>query len=409
MDTTNIINNPSVDDFQNRRQLVKILKNRFNSYGYQQIRTSTFESYDLYSSVSGTIPQNEMIKTIDPTGGVLVLRPDVTIPITQEIAAKQHRLSNNMRYFYVLDVFHQSFSEKSSKERTQAGVECFGDSSKETDAEVIALAANTLTDLGELNFKIEVGHAGFFKELVEEMALADKDLEQLKRYIQAKNMTEIGPFLINLGVEARLVEAMLMIPMLYGQPEDVIERAKTIALNDRMVAELQGLIDVYQLLQAYEVEANIVFDLGLINHMDYYSGIIFQGFINNVSRPVLMGGRYDHLADQFDASIPAIGFAFEIDALLEGISKKESIPAIVDFQINYEINSQHASIMLANKLRQRNHSVITALNTTKQPAPSRYTITVNNQMFLLIDGGQEIMFTDFAELELLFKNRKEGI
>src|SRR5699024_8038692 len=96
-------------NFAKRNEMISTLYHRFLTYGYQQIRTSTFESYDLYSTVAGTIPQDEMVKVIDPSGKVLVLRPDVTIPITQEIASKNATLQDAKRYFYVLDVFRQSF------------------------------------------------------------------------------------------------------------------------------------------------------------------------------------------------------------------------------------------------------------------------------------------------------------
>src|SRR5699024_12180671 len=116
-----------------------------------------------------------MIKVIDPSGKVLVLRPDVTIPMTQEIAAKNTSLQNAKRYFYVLDVFRQSFGNNRSKERSQAGIEYFGEKSAAADAEVIALAIHAFRDLGDYKFKIEIGHAGFFYHLTRHLILNDAD------------------------------------------------------------------------------------------------------------------------------------------------------------------------------------------------------------------------------------------
>lgn len=61
---------------------------------------------------------------------------------------------------------------------------------------------------------------------------------------------------------------------------------------------------------------HIVINFGLLNQMTYYSDIIFQGFIKGVGKPVLMGGRYDTLTEQFGMEIPAIGFACDIDLIL---------------------------------------------------------------------------------------------
>src|SRR5699024_3740917 len=112
-------------NFAKRNDIISTLYHRFLTYVYQQIRTSTFESYDLYSKVTMTNTQDEMYKVIEPSGKVLVLRPNVTILITHQIAAKNISLQNAKRYIYVLDVLRQSFGDNGSKERTQAVIESF--------------------------------------------------------------------------------------------------------------------------------------------------------------------------------------------------------------------------------------------------------------------------------------------
>lgn len=391
-------------NFAKRNDIISTLYHRFLTYGYQQIRTSTFESYDLYSTVTGTIPQDEMIKVIDPSGKVLVLRPDVTIPITQEIAAKNTSLQNAKRYFYVLDVFRQSFGDNGSKERTQAGIEYFGEKSAAADAEVIALAIHALRDLGDYTFKIEIGHAGFFKHLASHLNLNDTDFERLRQYIQAKNMTEIVPFLQNLQLDKDIATAVRQIPILYGDPDHVLKQAKSIALNDDMLAELDHLHDVYQVLKGYGMENSVVFDLGLINHMNYYSDIIFQGFMENVSRPVLMGGRYDSLAEQFGASIPAIGFAYDIEGLLDATKTKQVITLPQPIVINYEKNTENSALHLANELRQEHYEVIVE-ETEKSAATPDFHIQINQQTKSFTHNGH---MTEFKTSEELFTLLKEA-
>src|SRR5690625_7405605 len=88
-----------------------------------------------------------MIKTIDNNGQVLVLRPDVTIPLTKQIASINTHLNEDLRYFYVTDVFRQTTEQAEDGKSTQAGVEYFGNSSSEADAEIIALAIHSFDDL----------------------------------------------------------------------------------------------------------------------------------------------------------------------------------------------------------------------------------------------------------------------
>lgn len=401
--TTFDCNDLSIRDFERRKQLIRTIKNRFLTYGYNQIRTSTFEPYDLYSNVAGTIPQDEMVKVIDPSGKVLVLRPDVTIPITQEVAATYPNLDRSKRYFYVMDVFRQSFGDNGSKERTQAGVECFGRKSAVIDAEVIALAIHSLSDLGDYHFKIEIGHAGFFKQLAKHINLSNTDFEKLKQYIQAKNVTEIEPFLNRLNIDKETSMAIGQIPLLYGNPDVILEQAKKIALNDEMIEELNSIQAVYDVLKAYGIQDSVVLDLGLINHMDYYTDIIFQGFIENVARPVLMGGRYDHLAEQFNAHIPAIGFACDIEALLEATKSHDEPLPKEPIALSYSASKQSEALHLANDLRNDGELVLTFLLEADETLDYKQKIRLDHEGNRYSSNDKRIAFLTTDELRILLK------
>ncbi|MFD1038292.1 ATP phosphoribosyltransferase regulatory subunit [Virgibacillus byunsanensis] len=399
----------SVKDFEIIDDLITTLKTRFTTYGYQQVRTSTFEYYDLYTSITGTVNKDEMIKVIDPSGNVLVMRPDVTIPITRMTALDKYKSSDESRLYYVLDVFRQSQNEH--KERTQAGIEYFGENSPESDAEVIMLAIHTLKDLGFKNFKIEIGHAGFFKELIEHVQLSQHELEQLQTYIQSKNIAEIEPFLKTLTVEPTVRSAIEAIPLLYGDPIMVIQKAKQVIQNENMQLKLQNLIDVFDVLHAYGVEDYVVMDLGLINNMNYYSGIIFQGYVEDFGKPVLMGGRYNNLAEQFSDEVPAIGFAFEIDYLFQAMKQQYSPlqeKTLVDFIVYYDTEKQSEALFTAYRLREDGYNVLTYStgNRAKAQIPET-TIQYKKSLNLLIYENKEIQFQDSNELLQLIQDPKE--
>ncbi|MDY0395745.1 ATP phosphoribosyltransferase regulatory subunit [Virgibacillus halophilus] len=388
-------------DFQSRKQLLSLMQRRFSLFGYEHVHTSVFEPYELYSQVAGTIAQDDMIKVIDPSGKVLVLRPDATIPVTKEVAKHYHGTAGHIRYFYMMDVFRQSFDGTGSKEKTQAGVECFGEKSAAIDGEVIALAVETLQDMKTPNFKIEVGHANFFKQLLTQLPINDTALKQLKTYIQAKNMTEIAPFLTSQDVPPYLVEKISQIPLLYGEPKTVMERAQNIILNDTMRKELDGLWEVYEVLCTYGVSEQIVFDLGLINHMNYYSGIIFQGFVDQVAKPVLMGGRYDQLAAAFGNTVPAVGFAIDAESLLEEAKIDITADLPGDITIIYETNKLSKALKLAGKLRNAGWRVITAEAVEQMPINSKQIIQLEASSSTWICGEQVVPFTTIEELEKL--------
>ncbi|AOV07108.1 ATP phosphoribosyltransferase regulatory subunit [Sporosarcina ureilytica] len=396
-------NDEIVKDYQKYERMIKTINKRFKTYGYERIKTPTFEQYDMYAQVTSSINRKEMIKTIDCDGEVLVLRPDVTIPITKQLADNYTTLPHELRYYYVQDVYRQSQLEDEEVEQTQAGVEYFCESTPEADAEVIALACHTLKDLGFRNIKIELGHAGFFQELIEKGSFSDRQLIQLKNLIQTKNIIEIEPFLQRLEIAEDLIAAFVEIPLLYGDPIQVSERAREITKTVLMEGTLDYLLEVYDILRLYGLEDNIVMDLGLINHMGYYSDIIFQGFVEKFGRPVLMGGRYNHLGNEFGADLPAIGFACTVESLMKAAKTDLTTRRTpVDVKISYDENSLKESIVLANELRERNYTVIS--NPTykqmldAQPSIYQITVTQNEQVFVYKEESY-----DFDSIQSLLK------
>lgn len=399
------VNDKNVKDYQKYEYIINTIKRRFTTYGYKRIKTPAFEQYDLYSRVTSSINQNEMIKVIDYTGDVLVLRPDVTIPITRELAQDFEELSEALRYFYIQDVFRQTFDRADSIENTQAGVEYFGENSPEADAEVIALACHTLMDLGFKDIKLEIGDAGFFNTLIDEFNLNEREQMELRKLIQAKNAVDIRPFLDRLDVDHRIAETIEQIPFLYGKPQDVCDKAKALHVTEKITAKLDHLLKVNDILKMYDLEDKVVMDLGLINHMGYYSGVIFQGFVDKIGEPVLMGGRYDKLAKEFGVSIPAIGFACKVDALVKATAN-ESVPkkASHDVHINYKAEDLKSAIEIANALRSSGYSV-TSCSSEINSIGNRcsYIITIKAGNYHISHENKSYVFSDIRELCLMIE------
>src|SRR5690625_4267721 len=343
----------------------------------------------------------EMNKTIYNAGEVLVLRPDITIPITKLIANSNEQLHEDLRYFYIQNVFRQTAAQKNYRENTQAGVEYFGNTSPEADAEIIALAIHLMKDMNLEHFTIELGHAAFFQQLVQDMNLSKDALLELQLAIQATNITEIEEVLTKLSVSSDKREILTLLPFLYGEPTQVIEKARALPISKPLKQTLQNIQDIYDVLHSYGVAQHIVIDLSLINHMDYYSDMIFQGFIEKIGKPILMGGRYNKLSNQFNANIPAIGFAFDMDLVLEGIAhqshlKKDTIDIVLLFDKKVEKNA----LTNATKLRMNNYRVITYTDTaSKEQIPdASYTIHLTETNMTIYEADQETHYEPTTDI-----------
>lgn len=397
------LSNQAVRSYKIKSQLIRKLRTRFATYGYEQVHTPAFEDYDTYASIQKTVNMDELIKVIDRSGKVLVLRPDGTIPITRLTALDWKFNESEQRLFYIFNVYGEQIGNGTNKESTQAGVELFGNKEPEADAEVIALAIHTLREIGFGNFKLEVGHAGFFKELVEQANLTENELQQLQELIQSKNMVEMEPFLKQLKLQKELQEAFYAIPLLYGNPQAVLEETKAIINNEIMEDVLTNLKDVIKVLADYELLEHLTLNLGLINNMHYYTGVIFQGFVENIGKPVLMGGRYDQLAERFGQAMPAIGFAYKVDVVLEALKQHQIIKDDHNspLQIYYVPEERKNAFSAAKLLREQGYAVITKPFSNNTPQVG-ITFTFQSNGKVLVNGNKQLVTTkeellNFAE------------
>jgi len=309
-----------------KEEITQTLKQLFKRNGYMQVQTPIFEYYDLFTKIEGTINKNQMIKLIDSDGKVLVLRPDATIPIARMVATN-FRDSNKMyKFSYVTSIFRLRDENRRipSREFTQAGVEWFGKGGPEEDAEIIKLAIQSLLLLGVNHFKVDLGQAKFYKTLIDQIELDQEEMISIQRLIENKNVTELEAKILDLELEESYKKALLTIPLLYGKPENVLISAKNICLNDEMFAEILRLEQVFNILKDEGYEKYLSIDLGLINHLNYYTSIIFQAYVDGYGKPVIIGGRYDQLTNLFGYASKAIGFGIYLDDLFESLNKNNT-------------------------------------------------------------------------------------
>ena len=319
------VNDLHAEDFEIKEQTIFQLKKLFKKYEYKQIQTPVFEYYDLFHEIEGILNKDQMIKLIDTDGKILVLRPDATIPIARMVAQNYKNAAPLQRFSYVTSIFrmNEDLQNIQSREFTQAGVELFGKNGVEADVEIISLAIQSLHEVGVSSFTIDIGQANFFKKLVDQIDLPVEEMNGIQRLIEYKNFAELKRTVDKLDINEELKTALRTIPTLYGEPEDVFRRAFQIANNREMKEEIQHLKVVFETLVAKGYKRYLSLDLGLINHLNYYTSIVFQGFITGYGSPILLGGRYDNLTKQFGYDTKAIGFAIYVDRLIEAINRNK--------------------------------------------------------------------------------------
>ncbi|NMA65151.1 MAG: ATP phosphoribosyltransferase regulatory subunit, partial [Clostridiaceae bacterium] len=175
-----------------KRQLEDRVRMAFRLNGYMELETPTIEFYDVFTGDSGLIRQESMYKFCDSKGRLLVLRPDITVPVARIAATKLKDDDFPIKCCYIGNTF--SFDELGGgrqNEFTQAGCEILGASSPEADAEVVAMAIHAIKTTGIDEFQIDIGQVEFFKGLMEESGLEKDEIEEVRELIDLKDFVGV--------------------------------------------------------------------------------------------------------------------------------------------------------------------------------------------------------------------------
>ncbi len=312
-----------------KRMIEERLRKIFSGYGYSEVVTPGLEFYDVFNGKVRYFPQESMYKLVDGKNRMMVLRPDSTMPIARLVATRLREEPLPLKLFYNQSIF--MVNPKNSgrdDEFAQSGIEILGGKSKAADYEALVLAVQALSACSD-SFRLEIGESSIFRLLVAELDLCSDESENIQSLIETKNYPALNDALAPYSGAA--AEALRALPTLFGGNE-VFAAAEKYMITDKLCEKLASLKETYDALKASGIE-EIKVDLGLVHKKNYYTGIIFRGYVEGYGQPALSGGRYDNLIGDFGRDVPAVGFAINVEAaakvLLKNSDMSLSTPADV--------------------------------------------------------------------------------
>lgn len=198
------------------------------------------------------------------------------------------------------------------------------------DLRVLFTAFETLSLCGG-DYKIEIGHAQFFDALIDTLELSADEKKAVKAYLAAKN-SSMMPFGVSAG-QSRALDIARRLPRLCGGAE-VLEESRRLAGGSGRAAEIVDYVEsVYNAFIESGYADRIIIDMGIVQRIEYYTGLVFKGYIGGIGAPVLSGGRYDQLYSGFGRERTACGFALDVSdvAASRAVSRKEPAEPPLDF------------------------------------------------------------------------------
>jgi len=305
------------DEMRELRSITATALGVFDAAGYGEVQTPALEYEDTLArgDVAGAPPAYRLF---DEHGRVLVLRSDMTVPIARLVATRFATAEPPLRLSYLAHAYRGVRpSRGQSREFLQAGIELVGAPAPEGTVEALTVLCDVLDAVGLTDYRIGLGDVGLYQALLDGCGVRDAARERILHELVTRDFVGLQREVGALGLGADAAELLVRVPQLRGGPEVLAD------LGGQAGEAAEGLRGVHALLPP-RVAERLIFDLGLVRSLGYYTGAIFQVYDPALGVPIGGGGRYDDLLGRFGRPLPAVGWALTVERLHIALTGEEA-------------------------------------------------------------------------------------
>ena len=307
-----------------RERITQTVRSCFSSHGYLPVETPLLEDRAVLDR--GGRLQNTPFQLFDVDGSLLVLRPDLTLPIARMVSTRFSDGSLPVRLRYAAPVVREESTLKGQpRQFTQLGVELFGGEGIAPEVEVISLLAETLAALRVPAWKIVCGSVTPLKALLDATAPSEEFRARAMELVHGSDLVGLDE-LIDAAVSLAPVAASALhgICRLAGDA-DVLDQIDELLGRAGVAEEERGTRELRELVAGLDAKAKqrLTFDFSIINSFDYYTGVVFKAYSEATTASIASGGRYDAvLANLGRPDVASCGFALSLECMQEVLGEQ---------------------------------------------------------------------------------------
>ncbi|MDD1716336.1 MAG: histidine--tRNA ligase [Methanolinea sp.] len=377
-------------EMENRRAIESVMRETATAWGYREVCTPEFEEQELFTIRSGEGIIGEMYGFEDKSGRKLALRPELTAPVLRLYVNEGKILPKPLRWYYFADCFRYERPQKGRyRQFWQFGIELIGADSPLADAEVIMVAEDALRQSG-IRFSLHIGHLGFMRALLS--GLTADDQRRIRMFLDKKDQTGLEEHLVSLGKEN-----------LAGPLADLVrcrdlEEAFAIAGE---IPDKPRIMETFSILD--EAGIDYMLDAGIARGLDYYTGMVFEAFAENLgAENQVMGGGAYRLAHLFGGEdTPSCGFAIGFDRVMVARGEK-AVPSRVVVSVVHAPEGRRMALQTAREFR--NAGIRTEIDLSGKNISAQLSHAAKTADYALIVGERETLGK-----VVTLKNLKSGV
>ena len=309
-------------EFAYKREIEEKIREVFRSWSYSEILTPTFESTEALQQGLGERLMQQTFRFNDPLGQSLALRTEMTTPIARVVSARLRHASLPLRLSYIAPAFRYEEPQLGRmREFTQAGAELIGAAGSGADSEALFMAIETLDAVGLSDARFDINDAAIVDGALSAAGLVGDELTACKELISDRNLVALRAFAQSRGGEA--LETVLRLTMTRGR-DDVLELVRPICRTPESQAALARLEAILARAQSLGYADRINIDFALLRDLQYYTGFVFEGYIDDLGFSLCGGGRYDGLLPRFGYDVPAVGWMVGVERILLALERRRA-------------------------------------------------------------------------------------
>jgi ATP phosphoribosyltransferase regulatory subunit len=277
------------------------MREAFEAAGYGEVHTPALE-YEEVLLRGDERAAGARYRSFDERGAVLALRSDMTIPIARVVATRYADAEPPLRFSYLAHAWRATERGVGEpREFLQAGIELIGVPGAEGEAEVVALAIEALSAAGLRRHRVGVGDGALYRGLLASFGVAEEAHLPVLEALSRRDLVGLEGQVDALGLSQADRDLLVRLPQLRGGA-DILSDAPGV----------EGLQILHGELEKRGVADRVIFDLGLVRELGYYTGSVFEVYDPAVGFTLGGGGRYDELIGRFGRELPAWGLALEV-------------------------------------------------------------------------------------------------
>jgi len=378
------------EDMKKRRYVEEVMRKTFESYGYREVQTPTFENLELFTAKSGETIIDELYSFTDKGGRNLALRPELTAPVIRFYVDKLQMEPKPLKLYYFGNCYRYDRPQKGRyREFKQAGCEIIGTGTAEALAELIAMAYKILENTGLKNLRLNIGNLNLLSNIFKQLKLTNDQIKYITPLIDKSMFEDLFSALRDFGIDSDNANNLLKIL----QTSDVNEIKKFIK-DDDTEQELIKLLDILKFLKKSFKIKNFQIQMSIVRGLDYYKGVVFEIEAPELGaeKQLCGGGEYELIPLFEGKETPTAGFAIGFDrtiVALESEGYKFPKSKLDVYIIPYNEEMMGYAIDIAQKLRDRGITVDLDISRRGIGKSLKYANSLNAKKAIIIGPNEK--------------------